>query len=69
MRQRLLEVVDRPLELERAKHPLRDVGIVHPHHAEPHRAEQGLDDHVTAELRERLLRVGVALAGDRAGGG
>jgi hypothetical protein len=69
VRQRLLQVVDGALELERAEHPHRDVGVLDAHHAVTHRAEQRLDDHVAAELGERLLGVGRPLAGDRAGGG
>ena len=69
MRQRLLQVVHRPFELQGAKHPLRDVAIVHPHHAQPHRAEERLDDHVAAELGEGLHGVGGPLAGDGARGG
>jgi hypothetical protein len=69
VRQRFLQVVHSPFELQRAEHPLRDVGIVHAHHADPHRAKQRLDDHVAAELAERLEGVGRPLAGDRARGG
>ena len=69
VRQRFLQVVHGPFELQRAEHPLRDVGIVHAHHADPHRAEQRLDDHVAAELGESLQGVGGPLAGDRARGG
>ena len=69
MRERLLQVVHGPLELQRTEHPLRDVAIVHAHHAESHRAEQRLDDHVAAELGKRLQGVGGPLAGDRARGG
>ena len=69
VRQRFLQVVHGSFELQRAEHPLRDVGIVHAHHADPHRAEQRLDDHVAAELGERLQGVGGPLAGDRARGG
>ena len=62
MRQRLLEVVHGPLEVQRTEHALRDVVIVHTHHAETHRAEQRLDDYVAAELSECLQRVGGPLA-------
>ena len=64
VRDRLLEVVDGTLDLERAEHPLRDVPVLDPCHPEAHRTEQGLDDDVGAELVERHERVPGALAGD-----
>jgi hypothetical protein len=48
--QRLLQVVDGPLDLQRPEHPLRDVRVLDARHPEAHRAEERLDDHVGAEL-------------------
>jgi hypothetical protein len=62
--QRLLQVVDGALELQRLEDAVGDVGVVHPRHPRSHRAEQRLDDDVAAELREGLERVVGALAGD-----
>src|SRR3954467_1591005 len=59
--QRLLQVVDRALELQRVEDAGGGVGAVPPRHPRPHRAEQRLDDDVAAELLERLERVVGAL--------
>ena len=64
-RERLLQVVDGALELERVEDAVGDVAVVDPRHPGAHRAEQRLDDDVAAELVEGLERVLGALAGDR----
>jgi hypothetical protein len=65
-RQRLLQVVDGPLEPQRVEDAVCDVGVVDAGHPGAHRAEQRLDDHVAAELLEPGERILGTLAGDRA---
>ena len=65
VRQRLLQVVDGALELQRMEDAVGHVGVVDARHPRPHRAEQRLDDDVPAELLEGLQRIVGALAGDR----
>src|SRR4051794_25564322 len=65
VRHRLLLGVDGPLYLERAEHALGDVAVLDARHAEPHRAEERLDDHVVAEVVEGRERVLGALGCDR----
>ena len=52
-----LEVVHAADRLDGAEHPARHLLVAHPDHAQPHRAEQRLHDHVAqlAEGRDRLL--------------
>ena len=63
-----LEVVHAPDLLDGAEHTVRHLLIVHPHHPQPHRPEQWLDDHIAqrSERRGCLLR-GVAHDGLRCG--
>src|SRR2546422_7124539 len=61
---RALNIIYPPQRLQRAEHAERHLLIAHAHHAEPHRAEQRLHDHVaegaerseehTSELQSRL---------------
>ena len=64
-RDRALNVVDGPLELQRAEHSVGHVAILDANDPVAHRAEQRLDDDVFPQPLERLHGALVALADDR----
>ena len=68
-RDRALDVVDGPLQLQGAEHSMGHIAVLDAHDPVAHGAEQRLDDDVAAQPLERPHRAVVALAHDRGRGG